>query len=435
MRIALSLTLLLFGPVGAYAEHFKVGFAEQNITPARAMPMWGYGDRHNALSTGVLDPLMAKAVVIDVGTDKLAIVGLDLGRSPRDDQMNRIRTAIKQKAGVGLVMISGSHTHHGPVLELVDEVGKGRGIYDDAVAYSAELELKIVDTIVAASKNVQDAKIGWGNKTVNMNRNRHSKIDPKPTDPELGVIRFDSVDGKPLAVVVNFAAHPTMLKSSDLRFSAEWPGQMENAVTAAIGVPCVFMQGASGDMSVRTTPETKTIETFGKAMADHVTEVAGEISTSVPEKPSLSGTYDTVQFDTRLPFDNPLISIAFSAAFFPELAGASMSDELRKNKISAHLTTVLVNGSLALVGGSGEFFCDHAIRLKQRSRADETFFFGYCNGHNMYFPTIEGAAQGGYGADPTVSWVNLGAGEEMMNRALINIYTMMGKYEFSFPGL
>lgn len=112
-----------------------------------------------------------------------------------------------------------------------------------------------------------------------------------------------------------------------------------------------------------------------------------------------------------------------------------MSDELRKNKISAHLTTVLVNGSLALVGGSGEFFCDHAIRLKQRSRAAETFFFGYCNGHNMYFPTIEGAAQGGYGADPTVSWVNLGAGEEMMNRALINIYTMMGKYEFSFPGL
>ena len=268
-----------------------------------------------------------------------------------------------------------------------------------------------------------------------MNRNRHSKIEPKSTDPELGVIRFDSVDGKPLAVVVNFAAHPTMLKSSDLRYSAEWPGQMENAVTATMDVPCVFMQGAAGDMSVRTTAETNTIETFGKAIADHVVEVAGRISTAVPDKPSLQGKYDTLQFDTRLPFNNPLLNIAFSAAFFPELAGASMTDELRKNKISAKLVTVMVNGQLALVGGSGEFFCDHSNRLKQRCRAEETFFFGYCNGHNMYFPTIEGAAQGGYGADPMVSWVSVGAGEAMMNKALVNIYTMMGKYKFSFPGL
>jgi hypothetical protein len=53
----------------------------------------------------------------------------------------------------------------------------------------------------------------------------------------------------------------------------------------------------------------------------------------------------------------------------------------------------------------------------------------------MYFPTIEAAAEGGYGADPTVSWVALGAGEQMMNKALINIYTMMGKYKSKIPGL
>ncbi len=268
MRLILSIVLLVTSATSLCADHFKVGFAQQNMTPARATPMWGYGDRHNALSVGVRDPLFAKAVVVDVGSEKLAIVGLDLGRSPRDDQMERIRAAVKEQAGIGLVMISGSHTHHGPVMELLDEVGKGKGIYDDAVAYSAELELKIVDTILAAAKNVQDAKIGWATKVVNMNRNRHSKIEPKPTDSELGVIRFDSVDGKPIAFVVNYAAHPTMLPSSDLRFSAEWPGQMEAAVEQALDAPCVFMQGASGDMSVKTTSETNTIESFGKAMAD-----------------------------------------------------------------------------------------------------------------------------------------------------------------------
>jgi hypothetical protein len=46
----------------------------------------------------------------------------------------------------------------------------------------------------------------------------------------------------------------------------------------------------------------------------------------------------------------------------------------------------------------------------------------------MYFPTIEAASEGGYGADAQVSMVELGAGEQMMNRALVNIYTMLGKF-------
>jgi hypothetical protein len=66
--------------------------------------------------------------------------------------------------------------------------------------------------------------------------------------------------------------------------------------------------------------------------------------------------------------------------------------------------------------------------LKERSYVDDTLFFGYCNGHHMYFPTIEAASEGGYGGDATVAPVQIGAGEQMMNQALINIYTMLGKF-------
>ena len=52
----------------------------------------------------------------------------------------------------------------------------------------------------------------------------------------------------------------------------------------------------------------------------------------------------------------------------------------------------------------------------------------------MYFPTIEAAAEGGYGADATVSWVALGAGEEMINTALINLFKMLGAYKLPIPG-
>jgi neutral ceramidase len=221
-----------------------------------------------------------------------------------------------------------------------------------------------------------------------------------------------------------------MLDAADLRFSAEWPGVMMNAVEEQLSTNCVFMQGASGDMSVMSNEETRGIDAFGKAMAAQVAEVAGGVESTVPERPRLKGKVETFEFRTRMSFSNPVTKVMFSAAFFPELAIASMSDDLLQNTIHPRLTTVMINQELALVGGSGEFFCDHALRLKERSRAAETFFFGYCNGHHMYFPTIEAAAEGGYGADSAVSWVNLGAGEEMMDRALINIYAFLGKLTF-----
>jgi len=430
--ILLAVVLLLSSR--AEARHFKVGFAKQDVTPTKATPMWGYGARHAALSTGIRDPLYAKAVIIDVGTEKLAIVGLDLGRSPTDAMMDRIRKAIKTTSGVELIMISGSHTHHGPVIELLDEPGKGQGVFDDAVAYSTELEAKIIQAITAAAANVQDAKIGWGTKPVAMNRNRHSKIEPKPVDTELGVIRMDDLNGKPIAIVVNYAAHPTMLDAADLRFSAEWPGAMMNAVEQQLGTNCVFMQGASGDLSVMTNEQTRGIEAFGKAMASEVLEVAGGVESKIPERPRLNGKEEVFEFSTRMPFGNPVTQAMFSTAFFPELAAASMSEDLLKNTIRPRATTILINQELALVGGSGEFFCDHGMRLKERSRAAETFFFGYCNGHHMYFPTIEAAAEGGYGADPAVSWVSLGAGEEMMDQVLINIYKLLGNFTFEMQG-
>lgn len=417
----------------AHGAHFRVGFAKQNITPTKATPMWGYGARHATLSTGVRDPLYAKAIVIDTGATKLAIVGLDLGRGPRDDMMHRIRQEIKKEAGIEFVLISGSHTHHGPVIELIDEPGGGHGTYDDAVAYAAELEQKLIRTILTAANNVQDATIGWNAKSIELNRNRHSKFDPKPVDPELGVIRFDSSDGEPLAMVVNFAAHPTTLPAEDLRFSADWPGQMMNAVEAQLATPCVFIQGAAGDLSTRQSDGSRGHKAFGEAVARQVVDVWQQITPQPPKRPSIAGRDNEFTFDARLPVGNPVVKLVLGRAFFPELAHAVVRDDVAKNKIKANLATVLINGELALVGASGEFFCEHANRLKQRSRAAETFFFGYCNGHNMYFPTIEAAAEGGYGADPTVSWVSLGAGEQMMNRALINIYEMSGAFRFELP--
>lgn len=424
--LPLIAAILLLAEAALSAE-FKVGFAKVDITPQAAMPMWGYGARHDALSTGVLDPLYAKGVVIEVGSEKLAIFGLDLGRAPDPEIMDRMLREVREKAGVTSILMSGSHSHHGPVIELRDEEGKGKGKFDDAVAYAAELETKLTQVILDAAANVVPARIGWASGETRLNRNRHSKIVPKPTEKELAVVRFDSLDGKPIAHLVNFAAHPTMLNAADLRFSAEYPGQMMNRVEEALGTNCFFMQGAAGDQSPNRPEGVEGIEGFGKVLADEVLAIDSRIETRVPENPKIqSATHDFV-FKTRIDFRNPILKTLFANAFFPELAEA-FYDHFAGNEIRPRLTVAVLNGELAMVSGSGEFFCNHSIRLKERSRADKTLFFGYCNGHHMYFPTVEAAAEGGYGADATVSWVSLGAGEEMMNQALIDIYTMLGKF-------
>ncbi len=406
----------------------KAGFAKADITPTKPMPMWGYGARHAALSTGVRDTLWAKAVVLDVGHEKLAIVGLDLGRSPTDAMMLRIREAIKEKAGVGLTLISGSHTHHGPVIELLDEPGKGQGKYDDAVAYAQELERKLIDVIVAAAADARPAKIGWSSKHIPLNRNRHTKIEPKPVDDELTVIRVEASDGQPIALLVNYSAHATMLSGADLRFSADWPGQMNASVEEQLKTNCIFLQGSAGDLSPNPGEERKTIETFGRAMAEQVAEVNAKIEPQAPRRARFDADERVFDYETRLPMNNPATMTLFGQAFFPELAAASLIEDLQHNRIRPRLTTIIINRELALVGGSGDFFCNHSLRLKERSRAVKTVFIGYCNGHHMYFPTIEAAAEGGYGADSSVSWVSIGAGEEMMNHALTSIYKMLGKF-------
>jgi neutral ceramidase len=405
---------------------FRAGAAQREITPPAGVPMWGYGARHDLLSEGTLDPLMAKAIVIAAGDDKVALVGIDLGRGPTEAMMKVIRTEIADKAGIRNVLITGSHTHHGPVIELTDEPDLGKGKFDVAVAYSKHLPHLLVDAILDADKALQPARIGVATEAVNLNRNRQAKREPKATDPMLAVIRFDDAGGKPIAILVNFAAHPVMTDTKILKYSADYPGFLKNKVEADLSTTCAFMQGAAGDMSTNPGSGPKGPKGFGETLADHVIALARSVKTETPAKPRVKGMSDTFQFKTRVDLSDPNVAGRYEKAFFPEIS-RNYANTFREG-LTAELNTVLINDELALVGGSGEFFCNHANRLKARSYIKHTLFFGYCNGHGMYFPTIEAASEGGYGADPGVSFAEVGAGERMMDKALLNIYRLQGKF-------
>jgi hypothetical protein len=423
----LAFTLLTFAAIAAAqtpAPVFKAGAARRDVTPREGVPMWGYGARHATLSVGTLDPLYAEALVIQAGDKKLAIVGLDLGRSPAEASLRRIRERIKSEAGIDYSFIAGSHTHHGPVLELTDEAGKGKGRFDAALRYYREMEDAIVAAIVEANSKLAPAKMATGSiQLEGFNRNRHTKQAVKPSDRDLAVMRFDGANGKPIAILVNFTAHPTMVSAATLRFSADYVGAMKAEVEKATGARVIFMQGAAGDQSVNA--QKRDYQAFGQALAQEVAKVATGLAPQEVSSPSLEVKEDRFKFSSRNDLSNPLVRSLYEKAFFPELI-PNYVDEYADG-VRPRLTVALLNGEIALVGVSGEFFSNHSIRLKERARVKQLFFFGYCNGYHQYFPTIEAVAEGGYGADNQVSPAEVGAGEQIMNSALMWIYQLLGK--------
>ena len=417
LRTGLALLSLALGAVPGKSTEWKAGAAKVDITPPVGFPMWGYGARHDAPSEGVLDPLRARALVLQAGEKRIAVVSLDLGRAPTRESMAVIRASAKAAAGIEHLFLVASHTHHGPVLEL-------RTWPDREDPYVARLERKIGDAIAGAAQSLRPAKLGVASKPVPFNRNRHSKLPDKPVDRELLVLRVDGVDGRPIAHAVNFAGHPTMLPAALRRFSADYPGALADLVERETGAPCLFMQGAAGDLS--TEPGTERgPEQFGQALGREVLKIAKLTRWPEAEGPALQVREDDFRFGSRTDFANPLIKTMFVRAFFPELVEFYLGEY--RDGIRPHMTTALLDGKVGIVGVSGEFFTGHSLSLKRRARLEHLFFLGYCNDYQQYFPTIEAAAEGGYGADPQVSPVEVGAGERMMDQALIHLYKMRGK--------
>lgn len=418
------LCLLLLSFTALPAADFRAGAARRDITPREPVPMWGYGDRRDALSQGTLDPLFADALVLDAGGTKLAIVGLDLGRAPAEPSLLRIRARILKEAGIAHSFIAGSHTHHGPVLEFTDVEGKGKGRFDATLRYYREMEQAIAEAVIEADSRLEPVHLAAGSVELDgFNSNRHSKLESKPRDKTLSVLRLDTAAGKPLAVLVNWAAHPTSIPSKTMQFSADYVGALKQRISEAMGAAPVFIQGAAGDLS--TSRGGRDFRAYGAALGAEAVKLAQSLAPKPPEKPSLQMKEDRPRFTPRVNLKHPFTRMMYEQAFFPELV-RNYEDEY-ENGVRPWLTVALMNGDIAFVGASGEFFSDHANRLRQRARVAHLFFFGYCNGYHQYFPTIEGAAEGGYGADEQVAIAEVGAGEQIMNTALVWLYQMQGR--------
>lgn len=105
--------LAVFATALPLAAEFRVGFASADITPPVG---WRRaGNFTELISTGVHDPLLTKAMVVQDGATTIAFVGNDRCSVPRDlTDLARIRANQLTGIPVANIVITATHTHGGP---------------------------------------------------------------------------------------------------------------------------------------------------------------------------------------------------------------------------------------------------------------------------------------------------------------------------------
>jgi hypothetical protein len=88
---------------------------------------------------------------------------------------------------------------------------------------------------------------------------------------------------------------------------------------------------------------------------------------------------------------------------------------------------VLINKRIAIATMPGEPFVDYQISWRERCPAHNAFLIGYANGYYGYFPTIVSATLGGYGAANPATWVEVGAGDRMLDDAVTTTYQLLNR--------
>lgn len=285
--VALALAVTFFAKAAMSEEPLLAGVAVGNITPDTGqyhVQLGGYGDRQAAPAEGVHDYALAKALVLKQGGATFVLVTTDLlgiSGSLREEVLARI---VDTGIDASTLMLTASHCHASTEMNAMNRKNvfgnKAIGVFDEALLlFTAE---RIAETIVQAETRCQPVRAGTGSVHLpGMNRNRRGAPS---VDDEMTVTRFDTEEGKPLAVLVNWAAHPTFMVASTMQVSAGWPGYLQRTVEAFLGegAVCMYTNGAEGDIAPRGgrgASEFEKAEDYGRRLAVKALELIPNIET------------------------------------------------------------------------------------------------------------------------------------------------------------
>jgi len=365
---------------------FQAGASRISITPQKPLPLAGYGARLGKLSKGILDPVYVRALVLDDGKSKIALVSADI-LLILADLKKEVEEKVKDLRLDG-ILLGATHTHSGPggysdifIVELA-VLGGYKPWYREF------LVSQICRAIREAEENLKPARFGSIiGKAPGFNINRR---DPEgPTDPALGVIKITDLSETPIAYIINYTAHPTCLSDRNMKISGDWVGMLEREIEEK-SPPAValFFNGALGDQAPNCGALEKPLacmNRIGRGIAEKVSELISQIQTTEQVNLKL--------IDRYVPMPSAQVRKGCWGILKPAMK--KWSKKLIREK--AEFMLLKINDTL-IYASPAELAVEVGLHLKAQHPQKKVLVFAHCNDWQGYLLTPDEYEKGGYEA-------------------------------------
>lgn len=447
---AVALTLI---PIAAFAE-FQAGAAVVDASPVDLdkFPVLVNGGMTSRTANEVNDPINVRAIVCSDGKTQLALVVVDSCMMPRP-MLDKAKELASEKTGIPAdhMMISATHTHTAP--STLACLGTRADI-----RYQGFLIEKLAEAIAAAQAKLQPAKVGWnvqnaaeftalrrwvrrpdrvtddpfGNPTVRATMHAGAVWDnvtgeTGPEDPDVSMISFQTLEGKPIAVLANFSMH---YFGGVKALSADYFGRFANELTAALAPDGadfvgIMSHGCSGDIyrkdyrerdysqKIENPPPDITVDEYAKQLAARALTGYDKIEHQAGADLAMKETRMTL--DYRVP-DKQLLEwsqriVEATGDRDPKTQEEvyAMEQTILHERQSTEIVVQGIRiGDIAITTTPNETYALTGLKLKALSPLEKTMVIELANGGDGYIPPPEQHVLGGYN-----TWAARSAGLEL----------------------
>ncbi len=257
----------------------RFGICRRDISPPAGIYSRNWGAAKSDIATSLHRPLTLTALTLceEDGGEPLAIIALDLGWWRAGDEEAVLEQAVRD-AGIapGRSMFALSHTHAGPIFCPSESHKPGGEHIAGYLSFLAEEARHAVQHALAtAAPGILETTAGRCGLAAN-----RDLLEPEtgrllvgwnpeiPADDTVLVGRICGTDGRCLATLVNYACHPTILAWQNTAISPDFIGAMRETIESETSAPCLFLQGASGELAPRHqyTGDTAVADRAGRSL-------------------------------------------------------------------------------------------------------------------------------------------------------------------------
>ncbi|MDA0346311.1 MAG: neutral/alkaline non-lysosomal ceramidase N-terminal domain-containing protein [Verrucomicrobia bacterium] len=446
----------------------QAGAATVDITP-KEWPIYLRGGYDKKEAYTAHDPLYARAIVLQNGDTRLAIVIVD-SCMVRRTNFDLAKQQASQATGIPMsnMLTAATHTHSAPH-------DYARYNTEPEHAYVRQLINGIAQSIIQANAALQPAEIGYASSPeASEVFNRRWFLDPSampanpfgdttelvkmnpgtsnpalkhpagPTDPEVSVLSVRTKAGRPIALLANYSLH-YVGKTPDGEVSADYFGEFARLIANRLerekpvpGFVGILSNGTSGDVNnlpfggSRPNRETfEQIRLVAAKVADaaynaydtikHTSDLSlnmlqREITLDrrVPTEAQVAQTKATLKKSANGAHDNELPRLA---AIYAQRV-LDFSEECKVSETVDILVQTIRIGDLAICSSPFETFAETGLRLKRQSPFPRTFTIELANGAEGYLPTPGQHKLGGYETWLPVNRVEFAASEKLVRELL-----------------